>query len=692
MPLRTGVLYDRVLPLSGIERFDGGVRSRPIDFATWRQVYDEIRRASLPAPFQPATATLAAASQDAHRTGVIPIAILDARYERLRPEAVDPTTPSLRRTGVPDEALTIASRVFAASPLVDHTYRGAGVRFALDRSLFFTNDAAPPLAIAIDFDDGRGEREVGFGDLVPVRYDRTGERTIRVRITAAGGAVRFAAASFTVEAVASPTPDDTLHITATVPFQGTYGTGDAYVRLAPSHSALTNPVLLIEGFDLDNSMNWDELYAQMNQQGLADSLAAEGFDAVVLNFSDATDYVQKNGFVVAELIQQVEVAIAPTSTLAVVGASMGGLCSRYALAYLETHGIPHRVRTWIAFDSPHGGADIPLGIQYWVNFFAGQSTDAAILRDELNRPAARQMLVYHYTDPPSTAQADPLRAALLTDFALVGGYPAATRRVAIVNGSGTQADQGFSPGAQIVQYDYSSTFVAVRGNVWAVPDLASTMIFDGRTRIFFSTTSQQVTVSGTQPYDGAPGGWRNSMAQMDAVTPPYGDIIALHPNHCFIPTISSLGLSTSNLFYDVAGDPDLVAHTPFDAVYVPSDNQEHVSITPESAAWFLSEIELGIVGVPAATSALPAIRSFPNPFAGETRIVSALTRPGQVRLDMFGLDGRRVRSLLAGPASGAIDVRWDGRDASGHAIAPGVYFVRLAAGGRVQTRRIVKLN
>src|SRR5262249_13182053 len=155
--------------------------------------------------------------------------------------------------------------------------------------------------------------------------------------------------------------------------------------------------VVVEGFDLDNSMNWDELYETLNQQGLADSVYARGFDAVVLNFADATDYVQKNAFVVEELIAEVQAAIAPTQTIAVVGASMGGLCSRYAIAYMETHAPPHRVRTWIAFDTPHLGADIPLGVQYWVDFFASQSADAASLRDALNRPASRQMLVYHYT-------------------------------------------------------------------------------------------------------------------------------------------------------------------------------------------------------------------------------------------------------------------------------------------------------
>ncbi len=694
-PLRTGVLYDRVLPLSGIERFDGAPGSHPATLATWLQLYDEIRRASAPAPFQPEPAVLAAAARQGRMRGVVPLAVLDARYERLAPDALERVAPRLREGRMPPgEAPLVEGRVFAAAPLVERTYRGAEVRFALDRSLCFTNDEAAPRRIEMDFGDGQGYREIEFGQVVAVRYDRAGERMLRLRLTAADGSTRFTSARFTVESLTTPLPDDTLRVTATVPYQGAYATGDAYVRLAPSHATLANPVILVEGFDLDNSMDWDELYAQMNQQGLADSLAAAGFDAVVLNFADATDHIQKNGFVVGELIRQVEAMIPPSATLAVIGASMGGLCSRYALAYLESQLIPHRVRTWIAFDSPQGGADIPLGVQYWVNFFAGQSAEAAALRDALNRPAARQMLVYHYTDPPGgTGQPDPLRAGLLADFALVGDYPALPRRVAIVNGSGTRADQGFLPGDQLIQYVYSSALVAITGNVWAVPDQTSTMIFDGRIRILLSTTSQQVTVSGTLPFDGAPGGWRGSMAQMDAVVPPYGDIVALHPNHCFIPTISALGLATSDLFYDVVGDPDLVAQTPYDAVHVPAGNQEHAGITAENAAWFLAEIEQGVVGAPGAALALQALRGFPNPFVREARIGFSLAHASEVDVSVFGVDGRRVRTLMWGPAAaGPHELRWDGRDAGGRPVAPGIYFLRLAQGERAETRRLVKLQ
>ena len=33
-------------------------------------------------------------------------------------------------------------------------------------------------------------------------------------------------------------------------------TGQAYVDLAPGHTQLVNPIVVLEGFDLDNSMGW----------------------------------------------------------------------------------------------------------------------------------------------------------------------------------------------------------------------------------------------------------------------------------------------------------------------------------------------------------------------------------------------------------------------------------------------------
>ena len=699
--VRTGVLYDRVLPLAHLERLDGTASAPVADGPTWRQAYDELRRASLAAPPGPDLAALDAGARASLRAGIIPLALFDRAFERVRPGALD--DGSLR---VVDGRLVVAgagpllvrSRAIAAAALAPRTYRGGDLVFALDTDRFLSDDPAPPRGLAIDFADGRGFRPVRLGERVRVSYATAGRRTLGIRVTRADGSQGEARFTLDVAALATPSPDDTLQVTATVPYQGQYGTGEAFVYLAPGRTALENPAIVIEGFDLDNSMNWDELYALLNQQNLLETLRGDGFDAVVLNFTDSTVPIEENSFVVAALLQQVESLIPPQATVGLVGASMGGLCSRYALAWLESHGIPHRVRTWISFDGAQAGADIPLGLQYWISFFSGQSADAAAFLATLQRPAARELLLYHFTSPAgTTGRPDPLRDSLQAHLAAVGGWPTLTRRVAIADGSGSRQDQGFLPGAQLIRYDYSSLFVSLKGNVWALPDQVSGTVFDGSLRILFSTTTQQVTVTGTRPWDGAPGGFRTSMTQLDTTAAPYGDIVALHPAHCFIPTISALALATDDPFFDVAGAPDLLALTPFDAVYYSTENLEHVEISPEAAVYMRNELMQGLLAVPGdgpAGGAVPRLAAgAPNPFSRATRLTFTLAHAGPVSLRVFDVRGREVRTLVSETrGAGSHTLTWDGRDARGGGVPAGIYFVRLETGGRALARRIVRLD
>lgn len=689
---RTGVLYDRVAPIAHLEQLDGRATTPVLTAGAWRQAWDEIRRASL---IPPAGPDLDAVILAAQREGVIPIAILDHGFERIRPEAMTDGTLRIeddRIVGITHSPL-IEERAFAAAALRARTYRGSDVTFRLASDAYLS-DAGRPRAIEIDFADGRGFRSVSFDQRVAVSYANTGTRTLTARVTRADGSTAFSRFRFGVERIAAPPPpDDTLHITATVPYQGNFGTGDAYVALAPGHTSLVNPVVVIEGLDFYNEMNWDELYVLLNQENLLETLRAEGFDIVVLNFTDATEAIQQNSFVVAELIQQVQNAIDPGATLAVVGASMGGVCSRYALAWMESQNLPHRVRTWISFDGPQNGAVIPLGMQYWIHFFAGQSADAAAFEAILQRPAARQLLLHHFTVPATTPGApDPLRGSLLTDLAAIGDYPTQPRTVAIANGSETGVNQGFDPAALLIRWEYASAFVDITGNIWAVPS-ASDTIFRGRTRILISVTQQTVIVNGTTPWDGAPGGSRASMTELDAVAAPYGDIVAQHPSHCFIPTVSALALATGDPFFDIANHPNLLSITPFDAVYKPAANQEHVFISPENAAWVRSEIEQGVLDAPAVNARVSDLRAAPNPFSGASRISFTLTRPGPVTVRVHGVDGREVATLMSGErAAGAHTVQWGGLDAHGRRVSAGVYFVRVSAPDRTQVMRVVRLD
>lgn len=379
---------------------------------------------------------------------------------------------------------------------------------------------------------------------------------------------------------------------------------------------------------------------------------------------------------------------------------MGGLVGRYALAYMEANDIDPRVRNFISFDSPQKGANIPLGLQYWVQFFSSQSEDAAYMLGRLNTPAARQLLVYHLTDPAgATAEPDPLRTSFLADLAAVGDYPVGFRKVAVANGSGAGADQGFPAGDQIIYYEYNSFLVDIRGNVWAVPNGGSQMIFQGLVDMIWPLPDDQLNVSvgGTRPYDSAPGGWRASMVALDTTQAPYGDIVALHPAHCFIPTVSALALDTDDLFYDIAGDPDLLARTPFDTLYYPAVNQEHVTITTESAAWFRAEIARGDAAGVGPGREVPAEarlwQSAPNPFATSTMLRFSVARSQRVNIGIYDVTGRLITTLFDGEVSrGTHQAQWDGKDDGGRDVSSGVYFFRLETEGNCFVRRAVLLR
>lgn len=68
----------------------------------------------------------------------------------------------------------------------------------------------------------------------------------------------------------------------------------------------------------------------------------------------------------------------------------------------------------------------------------------------------------------------------------------------------------------------------------------------------------------------------------------------------------------------------------------------------------------------------------PNPFNAATTIAFELDRSTSVTLDIFNLNGARLRTLVDGSQpAGRHRVRWDGRDETGRSVATGVYLVQL---------------
>ena len=92
------------------------------------------------------------------------------------------------------------------------------------------------------------------------------------------------------------------------------------------------------------------------------------------------------------------------------------------------------------------------------------------------------------------------------------------------------------------------------------------------------------------------------------------------------------------------------------------------------------------------TALLP---NYPNPFNPETWIPYQLSKPTDVTLHIYSVDGSLVRTLALGhqPAgmyqSRARAAYWNGRNALGEPVASGVYFYTLTAGDFTATRKML---
>lgn len=86
---------------------------------------------------------------------------------------------------------------------------------------------------------------------------------------------------------------------------------------------------------------------------------------------------------------------------------------------------------------------------------------------------------------------------------------------------------------------------------------------------------------------------------------------------------------------------------------------------------------------PGETFAYSLERIYPNPFNPMATVRYSLAARGPVRIAVFDVAGRLVRTLVDGVQdAGWHSLAWDGRSDQGEELASAVYFVRYYAGGR----------
>jgi hypothetical protein len=613
--ITTGLLLDKAYILSSMNEFNGLNDTAIMTVSKFRQIYRQLYNSSIVkgALFSPDSINIVV--QKHSKNNKMPIIILNLKYNEIKAFAVDSNLLLLKNGKLFDVPGRNRSpynkkRLFTISIPNEQIYQGK-VDFVIDSSLIFINSKDIIKSIEINFDDGTGftkifDKDTFLKNTAAVSYNNTGKKVLTCKVTLFDNTILQSRFSFVVESISTVTPDDEFDIQGYLPFNGSYGTGTAYVLYGckSSDHKIHRPIIFSDGFDPENTKHFPELYSIANQENNLVKLRLEGYDIIILDYDDGGTFIQRNAFVLVSLINEINMQLTTNGSYSkhiIFGPSMAGLITRYALTFMEKTNLNHNTKLFVAFDSPNLGATIPLGDQCWLEFFATYAQSDAAIRAiaALNTPAAKQMLVYHFTQLPSATN-HPLRTNILNDPYF--GYPFGCRKVAIANGSGNNT-LFFNPCNQLINWVYTVAGIDfVIGNVWAVPEGGSCNIFKGRftytwNGIPYKVVNKTTGITGSKPYDNASGGSFNTnevIASGD--TQGHGDITTDYPYHCFIPTVSSLSLNGADLHYNVFNNFPTYPYvsgsniTPFDVIFAPTYNQEHVEITAETIEWLKSEV------------------------------------------------------------------------------------------------------
>ncbi len=381
------------------------------------------------------------------------------------------------------------------------------------------------------------------------------------------------------------------------------------------HTSIQRPFIVLGGFnpfgEFADIFNEDEqaIFNGIRGNDFAFNLLTEGYDIIILDYDKGGTFIQRNAFLVQALIQEINDQLVQNGSneqIVIMGMSMGGIVARYALAHMEHNNVPHNTRLYISFDSPHQGANVPLGLQHMIDFWTEAPGVFPVNIDpfgsaltqlfNLAAPAAKQM-----ANPYFTANLE--RSVFLADLNNVGSYPNNLRKVAVANGSGIATSQAnLNPGDAYFEWNHNSIPFTIRSNTYVLPGRpGDNMLFDGFVRLGISPIKLKLrpNLFNTPAIDDAPGGFLDFDFQLQNIADAINDA-GLGPANTdagrfsFVPITSALDINTTDFFTNVHGlqgypfPPSNVS--PFDAIFAEDVNRWHLSMSADIAEFLLNEV------------------------------------------------------------------------------------------------------
>lgn len=481
----TGVLINRSPDIIDMQNFKLQSDANPtaINMRNWLELFYRLYASHLNMNGFSYDVMLAHKYPDQTADGQIPLGLIYYRYDKIKSHAVqngllsvDTLNQKITDISPAGQTPLETDTCFAASALMDTITVGTHT-FILKDSLFVSNKKTDVQEIYTDFGNGQGYLRVYPNQPIAISYNTLGNKTIKTKIVVASKSYYASSQLYVKNAPFQPLsaatsgipipdfgPEPYTYISGNIEIKSYYG-----IWYRCNHdNTIRKPILIVSGFDPeDNNRIGSEkegekeekihIYNVFNKNRFLDGLREMGYDIIIYRSASSTQSIIPNALSLVYFITtKINAAKTSDNELIVIGSSMGGLMCRYALTWMEYMGVDHKTKLFITMDSPHNGANIPLGIQFMLhylnqNFLESISKIKDATDDMLNSTSAKEMLIYHHSNTTGgTARCHSNRDGFLNDLAARGNFPKKCRTMAVSLGSGNGTNQGFPAGAPLL--------------------------------------------------------------------------------------------------------------------------------------------------------------------------------------------------------------------------------------------------
>lgn len=372
----TGYLIDYAIEYENLDKYNGRENTSQCDVVTYSNIVKTIFSSSFDKmSFQQFKNSLYNAPKNDKADSKCRLSIIFQDYAQLKANSLNTGAITYEDGQVylnSQDAFQI--KKLCAACIIDNAKENNNITFTLPKELILSNESISDVQI----DCGNGLQSLVNNDVHI--YLPKGHHIINVVITDLSGNRYYSSTTIEIQDnVLSRVNtrsfgvniDHSQEITGNS-YNGVVTKADVSIIYASNNFSgrIKKPLIFVEGFDprdlnpaLKGAMTCESVYEYW-----ADFIVRNQYDFIYVDWQESGEYIQANAYTLISVIERInELRDSNSDPAIIIGHSMGGLVARYALKTMENNNKIHNVGTYVSYDAPHMGANVPMGLLYGFN-------------------------------------------------------------------------------------------------------------------------------------------------------------------------------------------------------------------------------------------------------------------------------------------------------------------------------------